>query len=199
MACTRFCEQPDLPHVGGTKNPDVAQISAMDPDLVIVDVEENRLEDHDALVGAGIAVHVLRIRSIDDVNVQLAELADRLGTRWSPVEVRTQPVRTTAFVPIWRRPWMALGAPTYGSSLLAAIGVANVCAPDGPYPAADIEAVRARRPGVVIAPSEPYPFTERFRGELEAIGPTVFVDGRDLFWWGSRTQDALVRLGATLT
>ena len=24
VACTRFCEQPDLPHVGGTKNPDVA-------------------------------------------------------------------------------------------------------------------------------------------------------------------------------
>ena len=27
VACTRFCEQPDLPHVGGTWDPDVAAIA----------------------------------------------------------------------------------------------------------------------------------------------------------------------------
>ena len=32
VACTRFCEQPDLPQVGGTKDPDVAAIIDLAPD-----------------------------------------------------------------------------------------------------------------------------------------------------------------------
>ena len=60
VACTRYCEQPDLRHVGGTKNPDVDAIIALSPDLVVLDAEENRREDHDALVAAGISVHALR-------------------------------------------------------------------------------------------------------------------------------------------
>ena len=196
VACTRFCEQPDLLHVGGTKDPDVEAIVALRPDLVIVDVEENRREDHDALRGAGVPMHVLRIRDLTDVDEQLGDLAATLGATWTPLaEVgHEHDVRITAFVPIWRRPWMALGAPTYGTSLLGAVGVANVCEGEGQYPSPSLDAVRARRPDVVVAPSEPYPFSERHRMELETVAPTVFVDGRDLFWWGSRTPDAYRRL-----
>jgi hypothetical protein len=50
----------------------------------------------------------------------------------------------------------------------------------------------------VVAPSEPYPFTERQRPELEAVAPVSFVDGQDLFWWGVRTPAAIERLGAAL-
>ncbi|HLY83760.1 MAG TPA: helical backbone metal receptor, partial [Acidimicrobiales bacterium] len=42
LAVTRFCEQPDLPTVGGTKDPDLGAIVALRPDLVVVDREENR-------------------------------------------------------------------------------------------------------------------------------------------------------------
>ena len=66
VACTRFCEQPDLPHVGGTKNPDVAAIVALAPDLVVVDEEENRREDAEALVAAGVELLVTSVRSVDD-------------------------------------------------------------------------------------------------------------------------------------
>jgi hypothetical protein len=45
-----------------------------------------------------------------------------------------------------------------------------------------------------MAPSEPYPFKERHRTELEGVAPVVFVDGQDLFWWGSRTPAARARL-----
>ena len=78
VACTRFCERPDLPHVGGTKDPDVDAIVGLAPDLVVVDAEENRREDHDALVAAGIDVHVLAIRSVGDLDPQLGGLSDRV-------------------------------------------------------------------------------------------------------------------------
>ncbi len=196
IACTRFCERPDLPHVGGTKDPDVAAIVELAPDLVVVDAEENRREDHDALVERGVHVHVLRIRSVHDLDPQLGSLAGRVGAHWEPIgHVADPQVRLRAAVPIWKRPWMWLGAPTYGTSLLAALGVENVLSEDGPYPTMERADVAAHRPDVVLAPDEPYRFGERHRAELEAVAPAVFIDGRDLVWWGARTRDALDRLG----
>ena len=199
VACTRFCEQPDLVHVGGTKDPDLGAIADLGPDLVIVDTEENRLEDHAALVDAGQTVHVLSIRSFDDVDQQLGSLAPTIGATWVPLE-RSDPVATrlTAFVPIWRRPWMALGAPTYGTSVLELLGIVNVFADAGSYPEIDLDEAVARRADRVVAPDEPYPFGERHRRELETVAPVVFVDGRDLLWWGERTRSAIPRLAAKL-
>jgi ABC-type Fe3+-hydroxamate transport system substrate-binding protein len=194
IACTRFCEQPSLPAVGGTKDPDIAAIVGLRPELVVVDEEENRLEDHDALVAAGLDVHVLAVRSVADVDAQIGALAARVGVRWEPVgDVEERPRKASAFVPIWRRPWMALGVPTYGSSLLAALGIENVFA-SAAYPEVSMDDARERDPDLVLAPSEPYPFSERHRAELERIGPVLFVDGKDLFWWGIRTRDAIGRL-----
>ena len=93
---------------------------------------------------------------------------------------------------------MALGAPTYGTSLLAALGVTNVFAEAGAYPEVTLDDAAALAPDVVIAPDEPYPFGERHRELLESVAPVVFVDGRDLLWWGSRTPGALQRLAAVL-
>jgi ABC-type Fe3+-hydroxamate transport system substrate-binding protein len=196
IAVTRFCEQPRYESVGGTKDPNVDQIVALQPDLVVVNDEENRIEDHDALVLAGLDVHVVRIRSVHDVPPQLDALRERLGLPAVGMELPPpEPARVRAFVPIWRRPWMTLNADTYGSSLLACIGIANAFADvHDRFPQVELDGISA---DVVLAPSEPYPFTERFRSELEAVAPVMFVDGKDLFWWGSRTPAAIDRLRTT--
>jgi hypothetical protein len=94
---------------------------------------------------------------------------------------------------------MTMSGGTYGSSLLAAAGVANVFAGDRDrYPAVTLEEARERRPDVVLAPSEPYPFAERHVPLLEEVAPVVLVDGQDLFWWGVRTRHAVERLAAAL-
>lgn len=199
IACTRFCEQPGLRHVGGTKDPDVAAIAALAPDVVVVDEEENRREDHDALVAAGVAVHVLAVRSLADVDEQLAGLAERLGASWEPLALgAAAPPTRTAYVPIWKRPWMALGAPAYGTDVLRHLGVRNVAADLGAYPTLSPEDAASRGSDLVVAPSEPYPFAERHRGDLEVAGEVLLVDGRDLVWWGARTSAALERLRAVL-
>lgn len=204
IAVTRFCEQPAFPTVGGTKDPDVAAIAAMRPDLVVVNVEENRREDADALLALGIPLHVVgQIDEIADVERELIQLRAGLGLPQQPpasLPPRAATCTRVAFVPIWRRPWMAIGTATYGAAVLAWLGVATSHAPTGePFPETTLEDAAALRPDLVLAPSEPYPFAERHRAELAAVAPVVFVDGRDLFWWGSRTPAALARLARQLT
>jgi ABC-type Fe3+-hydroxamate transport system substrate-binding protein len=185
--------------VGGTKDPDVAAIVELGPDLVVLCVEENRREDADALTEAGIATTALSIDGVADVAPALRMLAGLVGV--DPGDVQDvdgrPPVgeRLRAFVPVWKRPWMSLAGGTYGSSLLATIGVDNVFADaTDRYPTVTLEEARARRPDVVLAPSEPYPFRERHVPLLAEVAPVVLVDGQDLFWWGVRTPAAAERL-----
>jgi ABC-type Fe3+-hydroxamate transport system substrate-binding protein len=203
VGVTRFCEQPHLNAVGGTKDPDVETIVALRPDLVVLCDEENRLEDHDALTAAGVAALSLTIRAVADVVPELRRLADAIGIE-GPVdapEIEPDPSdrRRTSFVPIWRRPWMTINRDTYGASMLSTLGVDTIFEDaDDRYPTVTLDDVVARHPDVVLAPSEPYPFRERHRVELERVAPVKFVDGQDLFWWGVRTAAAQRRLAAVV-
>lgn len=202
VAVTRFCEQPDLPTVGGTKNPDVEAIVALRPDLVVIEREENRKEDAEALAAAGVSLHVLHITAVEDVGPAMAALASAVGLpEETGAKCTVVPVEDAApvpvWVPIWRRPWMTIGTDTYGSSLLAAAGFATATAGgagSGRYPETTLEEAALLGARWVLAPSEPYDFAERHREELQRVAPPVFVDGRDLFWWGVRSPGARERL-----
>jgi hypothetical protein len=95
---------------------------------------------------------------------------------------------------------MTMNADTYGSSVLATLGIANVYADDPErYPATTLDHAAARHPDVVLAPSEPYPFAARHVDELRTVAAdVVLVDGQDLFWWGVRTPAALERLAQVI-
>lgn len=213
VAVTRFCEQPGLATVGGTKNPDIDAICGLQPDVVLMDREENRAEDASALVSRGVRVHATHVCSLGDVPPTLAGLRSVMGlgpTR----ELRSVPGpgpgeeipheencegRLAVFVPIWRRPWMGLGAATYGSSLLWSAGARNVLGSgdrSDRYPAVDLAEVASLGVDAVLAPSEPYHFDRRHVADLEVVAPVTFVDGQDLFWWGARTAGAKQRLAA---
>jgi ABC-type Fe3+-hydroxamate transport system substrate-binding protein len=215
VACTRFCEQPDLPAVGGTKNPDVAAIIELAPDVVVVNDEENRREDAHALAAAGLPIHDMSPRSVADVGPAMVALGDALGIA-VPNPFPTGPweawlgaqhtaaagSRRRAVVVVWRRPWMTMNADTYASSLLELLAIDNVFADASDrYPTTDLDAIARQRPDVVLLPSEPYPFADRHRAEVAAAvghGDVRPVDGRDLFWWGIRTPRALARLRTEL-
>jgi len=211
VACTRFCDQPGVPTVGGTKNPDIEAIVAFSPDLVVVNDEENRIEDADALVDAGLRVHSMSPRSVADVGPAVAVLGDAVGVdapapfgpdeweRWLDEQRAVAPgLARRSAVLVWRRPWMTTNADTYGSSLLELLGIENVFAgAEERYPETTLEEIAERHADLVLLPSEPYPFKDRHVDEVETIvrGADVrLVDGRDLFWWGIRTPDAVARL-----
>jgi ABC-type Fe3+-hydroxamate transport system substrate-binding protein len=215
IACTRFCEQPDLPTVGGTKDPDVEQISLLQPDLVVVNDEENRLEDVDRLRELGLPIHETSPRSVADVGPAVAALAgavgaevpepfgrDTWGTWLDGHRRRSAGEPRPTFVLVWRRPWMTLAGDTYGSSLLQLLGCFNVFTEAGVrYPTVELAEAAARMPDLVLLPTEPYPFKDRHAAELSETMPdaeVVIVDGQDLFWWGIRTPGAVERLAAAI-
>ena len=199
VACTRFCNQP-LRTVGGTKNPDLPAIIGLAPDRVVVDTEENRREDADALQAAGLELVVTSVRSVEDAGAVVGVLAGAAGVD-TPDVVGLYPAggtRQSAFVPIWRRPWMTINAATYGGSLLASVGVDLVTAALlAEYPTVELPDIVALAPDLVLVPSEPYSFSDAQVGELADAFPAARierVDGEDLFWWGIRTPAAQRRL-----
>lgn len=197
VACTRFCEQPALRHVGGTKDPDIDAIVELGPDLVVVDEEENRLPDAEALLAAGLTLHAMAVRSVADVAPALGRLAAAVGAVAPTVDFGA-PHATTGrrvSVLIWRRPWMALGCDTYGASVLTHLGYTVVAPGSGRYPTIDLGDLAGA--DEILLPTEPYAFTQRHVAEVSAAVPGAavrLVDGKDLFWWGTRTAGALGRL-----
>ena len=213
VACTRFCDQPGIPTVGGTKDPDVAAVIAARPDLVVVNNEENRRVDADTLLDAGLTVHGCSPRSVADVGPAVAALAAALGVvvpepftdrgwRASLADAPSTAARPVVTF-VWRRPWMTMARDTYGASVLDWLALPTVEF-DEPrrYPPVTLDEVRASRAEVVLLPSEPYPFRDRHRAEVAGELPDLsvrLVDGRDLFWWGTRTPAALARLRVALS
>ena len=70
------------------------------------------------------------------------------------------------------------------------------------YPRVTLDEVRARGAQMIVLPDEPYAFTRGRRGAaaraLAAAARVVRVDGKDLFWYGAWTLDAIARLTAQL-
>ena len=98
---------------------------------------------------------------------------------------------------------MTLNGATFGASMLGHLGVTTAFGDAATrYPEVSLEEVAARRPDVVLLPSEPYAFADRHVVELRAVlgadVPIAFIDGQDLLWWGARTSVALDRLAAVL-
>jgi len=223
VAVTRYCEEPagevaTLPKVGGTKNPDIAAILALDPDLIVASSEENREEDVHALRAAGVPVFVTHYPTVRAALEGIVELIALVGgtveiaARWRDEAKRMldvlqaqhqRPVRY--FCPIWRRPYMVARRDTYMADLLALAGGESVVPGDGPlhYNAVDLAEAMAARPEVVLLPSEPYPFSARHLRDFapftdvpaERCCTIVLCDGKLLTWYGPRTPRALAYFG----
>lgn len=148
LAVTDYCTRPatetaKLPKIGGTKNPDLEQIIALQPDLVLMNSEENRREDKEALEAAGLMVWVTEPRAVREAINVLWDLMDifevphfseavrqiERAYDYTELAMRSEEVEPiTVFVPIWKDPWMTINQDTYMHDLLSICGAQNVFA-----------------------------------------------------------------------
>jgi hypothetical protein len=197
IGATDWCTHPPglaVARVRGTKNPDRAKIIALAPDLVIANREENRKLDVTRLRDAGLAVWVTVIESVPEALASLRRLltgplaagmpgwlaaADQAWAGPPPGAVRR------VAVPIWRDPWMAVGARTFAGDVLVRLGLDNIfgAGPDR-YPRVEAEAIRAAAPEVVLLPDEPYRFTADDGPEEFPAQRVSLIPGRLLTWYG---------------
>jgi ABC-type Fe3+-hydroxamate transport system substrate-binding protein len=199
VGATEWCTHPEgleVMRVGGTKNPDLEVIRELAPDVVIANAEENRAVDLDALRAAGIAVWVTAPttvgQSLDSLERMLTAVVGEVP-HWlnQAREVWSTPYdgpRRRAVIPIWRRPWMALGRETFAGDLLQKLGVDNVLA-ESPerYPKIDLAALPEY--DLVVLPDEPYAFSPEDGPEVFER-PAYCVSGRHLTWYGPSLVEA---------
>lgn len=204
VGATDWCSHPeglDVTRIGGTKNPDTDRIAALAPDLVIANEEENREPDLAALRGAGIAVRVTVVRTLDEAFTALDRLLtgdlgltrpawlDDAEAAWRDLPPVAE--RRRAVVPVWRRPWMVLGRENFAGDVLARLGVDNVYA-DHPerYPKIPLDELRSAGADLVVLPDEPYRFTADDGPEAFPGTPAALVSGRHLTWYGPSLAEA---------
>jgi len=149
VGCTDYCELPEdvvarLPRVGGTKNPRLDDVVALEPDLVIANQEENTRGDLEVLAQRGLRVYVAFPKRVADGLAHLARLARvfrvegdagvkelvRAGyhalREAEQARASTRPLRT--FCPIWMKPLMTIHGDTFISDMLDLCGAQNVFA-----------------------------------------------------------------------
>jgi ABC-type Fe3+-hydroxamate transport system substrate-binding protein len=197
VGATDWCTHPadlDVVRVGGTKNPSVPSVIALRPDLVVANEEENREVDLQQLRDAGIEVDVSFVRTLEQGLSELRRILARmdLAPRWldEAEEAWSAPHagrRRTAVIPIWRRPWMAVGSDTFTGDVLSRLGIDNVLAASAErYPRFDPAVVAC---DLVVLPDEPYLFTAQDGPEAFDV-PAALVSGRHLTWYGPSLAEA---------
>lgn len=208
VGVTDWCSHPaDLAatRIGGTKNPSVERVLALAPDLVLANEEENRSVEIDALRAAGVAVWVTAPRTVPQALTSLARMLSacrlpRPGWLDDAQRCWDEPVagrRRTAVVPIWRRPWMAVGRDTFTGDVLARLGVDNALAAAAErYPRIALDALPPHE--LVVLPDEPYAFSATDGPEAFPGVPAALVSGRHLTWYGPSLVEAPTLLRAQL-
>jgi ABC-type Fe3+-hydroxamate transport system substrate-binding protein len=208
---TDWCTHPaglDVPRVRGTKNPDRAAIAALRPDLVVANREENRRHDVEHLRAAGIPVWVTEIETVDAALRSLRRLFTEVLSipepRWisSAASAWSGPPALPALrtvVPVWRDPWMVVGASTFTGDIITRLGLAHLFG-DSPdrYPRHELTSIAAAGAELAVLPDEPYRFTASDGPEAFPGIAVALVSGRSLTWYGPSLTTARAELTARI-
>ncbi len=209
---TGFCIHPwetvrHIPKVGGTKDLKLEKIAELEPTHVIVNVDENRIEDVDAIEALGpeiIVTHPIapednltlyrRLGSAFGREHEAEELCSKFESALSAVQQTELEAQNVLYL-IWRAPYMTISRETYISNTLALINWHTVPASATErYPTVDPRSFVDSPIDRVLLSSEPFHFKEHHIPELQAAFPTAkvsLIDGEMTSWYGSRAIQAM--------
>ena len=205
---TKFCIYPEEWRknkiiTGGTKNVDFDKITALNPDLVIANKEENTKEQIE-LLAVNYNVWVTDISNLEeafqmirDVGIltktqnKAAKISGAIELQFSTIEQPMTKINTCYL--IWRNPYMTIGGDTFIHDLLERCGLENIFASAKRYPEIKLNELAMANCHLVILSSEPYPFKQKHIEELQALLPgtkIILANGEMFSWYGSRLLQA---------
>ncbi|WP_174613017.1 ABC transporter substrate-binding protein [Virgibacillus ihumii] len=205
---TGFCIHPkgrveQAKKVGGTKQVKLDRVHELQPDLIIVEKEENtkemveQLEEH-------YPVYCFEVQTVDDAYRMIHDLGDVTDREQKAVTLERDIqsafqqlpniTGTRAAYVIWKNPYMVAGGDTYINSLLQKIGFTNAFETyEGRYPEVTKEDFQQANLDYVFLATEPYPYKEKHLAEFQEMMPAAIpdlIDG-EMFWYGGRMLDAV--------
>lgn len=211
VGITKFCVHPDemfrsKPRVGGTKNYHFDKIRALKPDLIIGNKEENEeqqilqlaeefpvwMSDIKNLADAGEMIH--SIGTLLGKASEAANMVKTIASAFSELNPQMNPNPLRVLYLIWQKPFMAAGPDTFIHQMIGACGWSNCFSdPELRYPEVTSEAIHQLQPDLILLSSEPFPFKEKQRKEIQHQFPSskvILVDGEMFSWYGSRLLQA---------
>lgn len=205
---TKYCIHPaeqikGATLVGGTKDVDFKMIQDLQPDLIITDKEETPrgvaeelMERYNVFIfdvqTYENALHMIKmLGKITDCEKKSTELIQSIEKEFAllPKENNKKVIYF-----IWRKPYMAAGRNTFIHSIISKCGFINVIATrEERYPEITIEEIEKLQPDILFLSSEPFPFADQHKEELQKLLPNVkiiLVDGEYFSWYGARMEAA---------
>jgi len=168
VGVTDYCDYPpealNKTKVGGYANPDVEQIIALDPDLILV-AHGTPMDVINSLTGLGLTVFGIKTTALDDLlndirriaettdkEVEAQGLTSEMESRIEAVTNQTEELeqRPRVFYIVWHDPLWTAGSGTFIHELIEKGGGVNIFQNVTGYPTISIEEVIARDPEIII-------------------------------------------------
>lgn len=213
IGITKFCIHPDKwfrnkTRVGGTKNINLKIISELSPDLIIANKEENVKEQIENLAGkydiwiTDVNNLTEAIKMINDIGKLTGSgeaasiLALQIKREFDKLKLiisKSGRLKSAAYF-IWKDPYMVAGSDTFINDMMQYCGLENRFSNLKRYPQITLEEIADKNCDLILLSSEPYPFKEKHKEEIQKQFPKIkieLVDGEMFSWYGNSLLESV--------
>ena len=165
---TDYCDYPPeaqkKPKVGGVINPNLEEIAALHPDLVLMSKEGNTLDTVRAVESLGIPTYATDVHTIDQILLSIQKLADVLNAptagktltsdlrnRLDVLRVKLDSVapKRVLFI-VWPEPLISVGRDTFVADALRRAGAASIVDSNQDWPQVSLEEIARLQPDYLV-------------------------------------------------
>lgn len=208
VGITKFCVHPEhllktKTIIGGTKQIHIEKIRKLKPDLIIGNKEENVKEQIEVLEKE-FPVWMSDVNTYEDALEMIEKIGEITNTKNKAQSLKnditnkfdvlqssyTLLKNKRVLYLIWYNPFMAVANNTFIHSMLEKAGMKNVLENKSRYVEVSVEDIQKLKPDYILLSSEPFPFKEKHKSELESKVNNemkiLLVDGELFSWYGVR-------------